>query len=97
MAQKKKKDKNKPTTVAPASDAKKPDAKKEQKPLPRLNFSAKNPQREHNSVYKKWHTNICAKIQHSKSATSHIRKPLYVMFLNVFKNNKFNTILLYYQ
>ena len=32
MAQKKKKDKKKPTTEAVASDAKKPDAKKEPKP-----------------------------------------------------------------
>ncbi len=50
--------------------------KKEQKTLPRLMFTAKNPQREHNSVYKKWHRNISAKFQHSTSATSHIRNPL---------------------
>ena len=50
--------------------------KKEQKTLLRLKFTAKYPQREHNSVYKKWHRNIFAKFQHPTSATSHIRKPL---------------------
>ena len=29
-----------------------------------------------NSVYKKWHRNICANFQHSTSATSHIHKTL---------------------
>mgnify|MGYP006207614519 FL=1 len=36
MAQKKKKDKKKPTTEAIASDAKKPDAKKEPKPYKKV-------------------------------------------------------------
>jgi len=45
----------------------------------RFKFFVNKPQREHNSVYKKWHINICANLEHSASATSHIRKTLAVI------------------
>ena len=39
-----------------------------------------------NSVYKKWHRNICAKFQHSTSATAHTRKTLYYYHENIYFN-----------